>query len=188
MDVYLDRPLFRSRMFVGALMNRVLYPQTFRFIHTASGDYIDVPILGEASDVGDKASNKAMTAALKYALRQTFLIETGDDPDKHPSGEQERAEVEKKNSRNWKPEKIKCIVDEGLAQNRNHALGILNKSILPIGARKATIISWVRHYRGSRDNGLLADEATNLANTAYLEAKKQAKSKKKDTKKKVVKK
>lgn len=41
--------------------------------------------LGEASDTMDKAVNKAMTDALKYALRQAFLIETGDDPDRHAS-------------------------------------------------------------------------------------------------------
>jgi hypothetical protein len=41
--------------------------------------------------VGDKATAKAMTGAYKYALRQTFCIETGDDPDKDPSVDQERA-------------------------------------------------------------------------------------------------
>src|SRR3990167_1905296 len=36
---------------------------------------------------GDKSVNKAMTGMLKYALRQTFLIETGDDPDTAPSAQ-----------------------------------------------------------------------------------------------------
>lgn len=40
-----------------------------------------VMVLAEASDSGDKAASKMMTIALKYALRQFFLIETGDDPD-----------------------------------------------------------------------------------------------------------
>ena len=39
------------------------------------------PLIGEGSDMGDKACNKAMTAAYKYALRETFMISTGDDPD-----------------------------------------------------------------------------------------------------------
>ena len=39
---------------------------------------------GEGSDTGDKASNKALTGAYKYALRQTFCIETGDDPASTP--------------------------------------------------------------------------------------------------------
>lgn len=37
---------------------------------------------GEANDYGDKATNKAATAALKYCLMRTFNIsEQGDDPD-----------------------------------------------------------------------------------------------------------
>jgi len=47
-----------------------------------SGDSITVEAYGEGSDAGDKSLNKAMTDAYKYALRQTFMIETGDDPDK----------------------------------------------------------------------------------------------------------
>jgi hypothetical protein len=53
---------------------------TYRFSHV-SGEYIDVQTIGEALDTSDKAANKAMTIGLKYAIRQFFLIETGDDPD-----------------------------------------------------------------------------------------------------------
>jgi len=52
-----------------------------KFTHV-SGDSITVEAYGEGSDAGDKSLNKAMTDAYKYALRQTFMIETGDDPDK----------------------------------------------------------------------------------------------------------
>jgi len=54
----------------------------FVFTHAASGTEIEVVGLGEGHDSLDKASYKAATGALKYALRQTFIIETGDDPDK----------------------------------------------------------------------------------------------------------
>jgi hypothetical protein len=37
--------------------------------------------IGEALDSGDKASNKAMSASLKYALTQRFLVSTGEDQD-----------------------------------------------------------------------------------------------------------
>ena len=49
--------------------------------------HIDVQAVGEGADPGDKSANKAMTGAYKYALRQTFCIETGDDPDKNASEE-----------------------------------------------------------------------------------------------------
>lgn len=49
--------------------------------HAASSTGIDVEVRGEGNDSLDKASYKAATGAFKYALRQAFMIETGDDPD-----------------------------------------------------------------------------------------------------------
>lgn len=74
----------------GAAMNRVIVQATYTLTHAESGQSETVQALGEGSDHGDKATSKAMTSALKYALRQTFLIETGDDPDNTPSDQQER--------------------------------------------------------------------------------------------------
>lgn len=54
---------------------------TYRIQDTESEEYIDVQALGEGMDSGDKALNKAMTGAFKYAQRQSFMIPTGDDPD-----------------------------------------------------------------------------------------------------------
>lgn len=61
-----------------------------RFTHAPSGTSIDVGAAGEGTDSGDKSTPKAATGAFKYALRQTFCIETGDDPDAQSSDEQER--------------------------------------------------------------------------------------------------
>lgn len=65
----------------GTQMVNVTLIAVIRFFHAPSATSIDVVACGEGSDSGDKATNKAMTAAYKYALRQTFCIETGDDPD-----------------------------------------------------------------------------------------------------------
>lgn len=65
----------------GASMNVCTLRAVVRFVHGPSGTFLDVQALGEGADSGDKAANKAMTCAYKYALRQTFAIETGDDPD-----------------------------------------------------------------------------------------------------------
>ena len=51
-----------------------------------SGAFIEISALGQGMDTGDKAIPKALTGAYKYALRQTFMIETGDDPDNTASG------------------------------------------------------------------------------------------------------
>ncbi len=65
----------------GSVMNDVRLAITGQMVHAPSGTFIDVAAVGEGSDSSDKASNKASTAAYKYLLRQTFMIETGDDPD-----------------------------------------------------------------------------------------------------------
>lgn len=68
-----------------AMVNTVIHA-TVKFTHVG-GESIEVDAVGEGSDSGDKSSNKAMTGLYKYALRQTFCIETGDDPDKYASEE-----------------------------------------------------------------------------------------------------
>jgi hypothetical protein len=45
----------------------------FRFYHR-DGSWVQCVTTGEAMDTGDKTSNKVMSAALKYALTQTFCI------------------------------------------------------------------------------------------------------------------
>ncbi|HEY1065186.1 MAG TPA: ERF family protein, partial [Pirellulales bacterium] len=64
----------------GVVMFRVRVLVVYRLTHAASGTFEEYHALGEASDMGDKGCAKAMTQAQKYALRQAFLIETGDDP------------------------------------------------------------------------------------------------------------
>jgi hypothetical protein len=68
----------------GAVMMRSTIHGVVTFSHV-SGSSISVESYGEGSDSGDKSVNKAMTDLYKYALRQTFMIETGDDPDKDAS-------------------------------------------------------------------------------------------------------
>ena len=68
----------------GTDMTRTVLQAVIRFAHEG-GTFLDVESAGEGADSGDKSVNKAMTGAYKYALRQTFCIETGDDPDKYPS-------------------------------------------------------------------------------------------------------
>jgi len=46
-----------------------------------AGDHYDVTMWGEARDAADKATSKALSAAFKYFLMETFLIPTVDLPD-----------------------------------------------------------------------------------------------------------
>lgn len=66
----------------GNPQRRVVVKGMFRF--TANdGSFTAAQTIGEALDTGDKAFNKAMTAAFKYAVIQTFAIAGADDPDNH---------------------------------------------------------------------------------------------------------
>jgi hypothetical protein len=67
----------------GMVITRLVV--TYRLTHAPSASYEDIMVYGEAADSGDKSGPKAMTMAYKYALRQAFVIETGDDPDRFAS-------------------------------------------------------------------------------------------------------
>jgi len=58
---------------------------SYSFLDVDTAEEITVKTAGEGLDSGDKAPYKAMTGALKYALLQSFLLATGDDPEEERS-------------------------------------------------------------------------------------------------------
>ena len=66
----------------GSELHYSLLRIRFRFF-APDGSFVEAVTLGEGMDSGDKASNKAMSIAFKYALFQVFCIPTEemDDPD-----------------------------------------------------------------------------------------------------------
>ena len=89
----------------------VIISCSYVFAHI-SGTVLKIASMGEGKDSGDKAIPKALTGAYKYALRQAFMIETGDDPDITPSGELA-------DSREWKTAKEKKLAGEEILQIMN---------------------------------------------------------------------
>lgn len=67
----------------GAALFYVTVEAEFDFVSADDGSKHTARTFGEAMDSGDKATNKAMSAAYKYACFQTFAIPTegDDDPD-----------------------------------------------------------------------------------------------------------
>ena len=61
-----------------------------------TGFYEVTTITGEGIDKGDKAGYKAYTGALKYYLADTFLVATGDDPEKDSPSQTMNTKEEKK--------------------------------------------------------------------------------------------
>ena len=73
--------------------NNLLYSiLKIKFVFFAEdGTNVEVVTLGEAMDSGDKASNKAMSIAFKYALFQIFCIPTEEMQD--PDGESHNVQL-----------------------------------------------------------------------------------------------
>lgn len=70
----------QTRGGAGVLFNVVVTAE-FKFVSATDGSSTIVRTYGEAMDTGDKATNKAMSAAYKYAALLTFAIPTEGDND-----------------------------------------------------------------------------------------------------------
>lgn len=85
-DVLEDRTEERQTKSGGNLIYRVL---KIRFVFMAyDGSSVSSTVIGEGMDSGDKAANKAMAVALKYALTQMLLLpydEVDPDAETHPA-------------------------------------------------------------------------------------------------------
>jgi len=60
---------------------------TYKIVDPLTGSYEFIMVCGKGSDTQDKDTNKAMTGAFKYMQRQTFMLSSGDDPDKISSAD-----------------------------------------------------------------------------------------------------
>jgi hypothetical protein len=65
----------------GGALFYVTVEAEFDFVAAEDGSKHTARTFGEAMDSGDKATNKAMSAAYKYAAFQTFAIPTEGNPD-----------------------------------------------------------------------------------------------------------
>ncbi len=85
-DVLAERSEERETKSGGRLIYRVLTVR-FTFVHV-DGSRAGCTVVGEGMDAGDKAANKAMAVALKYALTQMLLLpydEVDPDVDSQPT-------------------------------------------------------------------------------------------------------
>ena len=100
----------------GGMLIYSICKMRYRF-YTVDGSFVEAVTVGEGMDSGDKATNKAMAVAFKYACFQTFCIPTEnllDDPDAYspkpePSGKAENPEP---NGKDEKPEEIKQLFEQ----------------------------------------------------------------------------
>lgn len=77
----LSRAVTERQTAKGGVLFYVVVEAEFDFVAAADGSRHVVRTYGEAMDSADKATNKAMSAAYKYAAFQTFCIPTEGDHD-----------------------------------------------------------------------------------------------------------
>lgn len=65
----------------GTVLSYVVLDVEFDFVSAVDGSRHTIRTMGEAMDSGDKATNKAMSAAMKYACLMAFQIPTEGDND-----------------------------------------------------------------------------------------------------------
>ena len=75
-------------------------------------------ITGEGIDKGDKAGYKAYTGALKYYLANTFMVATGDDPEK----ESPQETMNDKEERKATPKQIELLAKTYTGENLDKLL------------------------------------------------------------------
>jgi hypothetical protein len=77
----LEEISYESAMGRGEATRMARVVMAYAFADVDSGEEVIAKVAGQGIDPGDKAPYKAMTGALKYALLQSFLLATGDDPE-----------------------------------------------------------------------------------------------------------
>ena len=82
----------------------------FRLFDIDTGFYEETTITGEGIDKGDKAGYKAYTGALKYYLADTFMVATGDDPEKESPDNKMNNKSNRTTTRNASPKQIAMLL------------------------------------------------------------------------------
>lgn len=77
----LEREVVERQSAKGGALFYVTVKVEFSFVSAKDGSEHKVTVYGEAMDSGDKATNKAMSAAFKYACMEGFCIPTEGDND-----------------------------------------------------------------------------------------------------------
>lgn len=79
--------------------------------YAKDGSSVESIVIGEAMDSGDKASNKALSIGLKYALLQVFCIPTEDDKDPDATTVDGFRPTEQKKVESAERERLRHLVD-----------------------------------------------------------------------------
>ena len=127
--------------------------------YAEDGSNVEAIVIGEGMDSGDKATNKAMAIAMKYALFQVFCIPTEEmkDPDSETPPESKSKQIVTEVSKDTKitPEQIKVIAQIYAGENLEKLLNANGlEKLQDMSMTKASeIIKKVNEKRKEKENG-----------------------------------
>lgn len=128
--------------------------------YAEDGSSVEAIVIGEGMDSGDKATNKAMAIAMKYALFQVFCIPTEEmkDPDSETPPESKSKQIVTEVSKDTKitPVQIKEIVKIYAGENLEKLLKANGlEKLQDMSMIKASeIIKKVNEKRKEKENGI----------------------------------
>lgn len=141
----------------GTLMMYSIITVKYTF-YAEDGSFVESVVVGEAMDRSDKSTNKAMSAAFKYACFQTFCIPTEEMKD----SEEESLEIgEKPNQKPTSAPKNRKDTPEEAVKNEEMKASV-DPVFLPTPDHKTTKEQWDRFYAEKDRTGIT--DATILAN------------------------
>lgn len=144
----LDRTSFeRDRMRNGQVIGitRVVEMLVEFTFHSPDGTTLVSVTAGEGADVADKATNKAMAGALKYAIMQTFMVPTRELQD----GDAETPELQSNSSAAQQQN-----ADEVAAPPRDVVMAALDEACSVLGKTRAKL---TEKWRQTYDVGVVAN-------------------------------
>lgn len=101
----------------------------FKLFDIDTGFYEETVITGEGIDKGDKAGYKAYTGALKYYLADTFMVATGDDPEKESPDNimnKKTGRTSSKTNRTASPKQLEILLQNYQGENLKKLLEVNN--------------------------------------------------------------
>ena len=119
--------------------------------YTTDGSSVECVVIGEAMDRSDKSTNKAMSAAFKYACFQTFCIPTEEMID----SESESLEIPPKTKKETKTTKIKQDSPEEAKKNDEMRASVDERYIPNPNRSKEEMIA---NIRAEQDRTGIKDE------------------------------
>lgn len=132
----LEREVIERQSRSGGALFYVTVKVKFDFVSAEDGSCHEVITLGEAMDSGDKATNKAMSAAYKYAAMMAFCIPTlgvdGEEDTHEVTGRKPRSDRGKPHrgtDRYAAGERLKAVANDE-ASRGSDALGVFWNSLI----------------------------------------------------------